>query len=108
MVREMPRLSNSACASSLGESPPATPPHPLPFPCSPYLRAASSPGERPLAQTIALAYWSFHYIKRILETFLVHKCEETVVSASLALTLRPGSWLAVQGTGQSCLIKPRH
>ncbi len=24
-------------------------------------------------QQIALAYWSFHYTKRILETFLVHK-----------------------------------
>lgn len=26
-----------------------------------------------LAQTLALAYWSFHYAKRILETFFVHK-----------------------------------
>ena len=25
-------------------------------------------------QTMALAYWSFHYSKRILETFFVHRC----------------------------------
>jgi very-long-chain enoyl-CoA reductase len=29
--------------------------------------------EHQLVQKIALAYWSFHYIKRILETFTVHK-----------------------------------
>ncbi|KAL6762799.1 3-oxo-5-alpha-steroid 4-dehydrogenase-domain-containing protein [Haematococcus lacustris] len=31
------------------------------------------PAERPLVQTLALAYWSLHYTKRIAETFLVHK-----------------------------------
>eukprot|EP00199_Chlamydomonas_sp_CCMP681_P007022 CAMPEP_0119107156 /NCGR_PEP_ID=MMETSP1180-20130426/8574_1 /TAXON_ID=3052 ORGANISM="Chlamydomonas cf sp, Strain CCMP681" /NCGR_SAMPLE_ID=MMETSP1180 /ASSEMBLY_ACC=CAM_ASM_000741 /LENGTH=300 /DNA_ID=CAMNT_0007092605 /DNA_START=91 /DNA_END=990 /DNA_ORIENTATION=- len=31
------------------------------------------PAQRPLVQTLALAYWSFHYSKRIFETFLVHK-----------------------------------
>ncbi len=27
-------------------------------------------------QTMALAYWSFHYAKRIFETFVVHRCDE--------------------------------
>lgn len=25
-------------------------------------------------QTMAVAYWSFHYAKRIFETFVVHRC----------------------------------
>lgn len=25
-------------------------------------------------QKMALAYWSFHYAKRIFETFFVHRC----------------------------------
>ncbi|KAL4447369.1 hypothetical protein ABPG77_007402 [Micractinium sp. CCAP 211/92] len=29
--------------------------------------------ERSVAQSLALAYWTFHYVKRELETFLVHK-----------------------------------
>jgi hypothetical protein len=29
--------------------------------------------ERSAVQTLALCYWSFHYVKRLLETFLVHK-----------------------------------
>lgn len=29
--------------------------------------------ERSAVQTLALGYWSFHYVKRLLETFLVHK-----------------------------------
>lgn len=29
--------------------------------------------ERGTVQTLALAYWSFHYIKRLLETAFVHK-----------------------------------
>ena len=29
--------------------------------------------EKSAVQRLALAYWSFHYAKRILETFLVHK-----------------------------------
>ena len=31
------------------------------------------PREHALAQQLALGYWSFHYAKRILETFFVHK-----------------------------------
>lgn len=31
------------------------------------------PPRHHLVQQVALAYWSFHYAKRILETFLVHK-----------------------------------
>lgn len=31
------------------------------------------PGKAPV-QTLALAYYSLHYAKRILETFLVHRC----------------------------------
>ena len=27
-------------------------------------------------QTMALAYWSFHYAKRIFETFVVHRCAD--------------------------------
>ena len=30
-------------------------------------------------QTMALAYWSFHYAKRIFETFVVHRCDETAL-----------------------------
>lgn len=29
--------------------------------------------EKGEVQKLALAFWSFHYIKRILETFFVHK-----------------------------------
>ena len=29
--------------------------------------------EKSLVQSLALAYWSFHYVKRLLETFFVHK-----------------------------------
>ncbi|EFN57949.1 hypothetical protein CHLNCDRAFT_20573 [Chlorella variabilis] len=29
--------------------------------------------EKSVAQTLALAYWTFHYLKRLLETFFVHK-----------------------------------
>eukprot|EP00887_Chlorella_sp_A99_P006051 scaffold22.g6051.t1 len=41
----------------------------------PHLAYPSFHYSRPkvLAQQLALAYWSFHYAKRILETFLVHK-----------------------------------
>lgn len=31
------------------------------------------PVEKTLIQKLALAYWSFHYTKRILETFFVHR-----------------------------------
>lgn len=30
-------------------------------------------GEKDLVQSLALVFWSFHYMKRILETFFVHK-----------------------------------
>lgn len=40
------------------------------YPGSPVKVDAS---DRPLVQKIALAYWSFHYIKRIVETYTVHK-----------------------------------
>lgn len=29
--------------------------------------------EKTSVQKLAFAYWSFHYVKRILETFLVHR-----------------------------------
>lgn len=29
--------------------------------------------EKSTVQKLALAYWTFHYVKRILETFFVHK-----------------------------------
>lgn len=29
--------------------------------------------EKSAVQSLALAYWSFHYVKRLLETALVHK-----------------------------------
>jgi hypothetical protein len=29
--------------------------------------------ERGTVQTLALGYWTFHYVKRLLETFYVHK-----------------------------------
>ena len=32
-------------------------------------------------QTMALAYWSFHYAKRIFETFVVHRCDCITTSA---------------------------
>lgn len=51
------------CRCAAGQAAPAAPP---PFLCSP-----TSP--RPLAQSLALAYWTLHYVKRIAETFLVHK-----------------------------------
>ena len=31
------------------------------------------PAKSPV-QVLALAYWSFHYAKRIAETFFVHRC----------------------------------
>ena len=36
------------------------------------LRCRFIPDKHPV-QTMALAYWSFHYSKRIFETFLVHR-----------------------------------
>mmetsp|Transcript_25782 Transcript_25782/g.56172 ORF Transcript_25782/g.56172 Transcript_25782/m.56172 type:complete len:308 (+) Transcript_25782:189-1112(+) len=33
----------------------------------------SVPAERPLVQRLALGYWAFHYIKRIVETFTIHR-----------------------------------
>lgn len=29
-------------------------------------------GDRPLVQKLAVAYWVFHYAKRIFETYFVH------------------------------------
>ena len=36
--------------------------------------------EHVFAQKAALAFWTFHYGKRILETFFVHKCAGRGVS----------------------------
>ena len=41
--------------------------------CLPCCAAPCSAPEKSVVQRLALAYWSFHYVKRILETFLVHK-----------------------------------
>ncbi len=30
--------------------------------------------EKDLVQKLALLFWTFHYAKRILETFFVHRC----------------------------------
>lgn len=37
------------------------------------LLACRGPTKHSLTQTLALAYWCFHYTKRIFETFFVHK-----------------------------------
>lgn len=37
----------------------------------------SIPEKHPV-QTMALAYWSFHYAKRIFETFCVHRCDRII------------------------------
>ena len=39
---------------------------------TPPARPARAPAQHHLVQQVALAYWSLHYTKRILETFLVH------------------------------------
>lgn len=41
-------------------------------PMPPFL--CSSFPEKSMVQQTALRYWSFHYVKRILETFFVHRC----------------------------------
>ena len=40
------------------------------LPCSP---PPCRVPEKSLVQNLALGYWSFHYVKRLLETFFVHK-----------------------------------
>jgi hypothetical protein len=52
-------------------------PLPLPLPCVPLSLPCVPPPfrvpEKSLVQNLALGYWSFHYVKRLLETFFVHK-----------------------------------
>lgn len=39
----------------------------------PFLSRSAPNPQRALVQKLALAYWSFHYAKRIVETFTIHK-----------------------------------
>lgn len=40
-----------------------------------YLLLSRQASSKHQVQTWALLYWEFHYAKRILETFFVHRCE---------------------------------
>ena len=37
-----------------------------------------------LVQKLAFGYWSFHYIKRILETLFLHRCEQLVPAPDIS------------------------
>ncbi len=53
--------------------PSAHPAAPPPTPSSALAPHSAPNPHRALVQKLALAYWSFHYAKRIVETFTIHK-----------------------------------
>ncbi len=61
---------------------PAHAPALLPHPLTARPRHRRRPVQHRPVQTLAMAYWCFHYAKRIVETFTVHRCGDLTAAAA--------------------------